>query len=230
VLLLLVLAGRQSRPDRMEGAYTILFAAGGVLIEELARRRRGRWLRPALPAALVLSGAALAPLGLPVLSPEMTSRYAAALGIVPQIEKGEGKRSDLPQWLADRFGWEEFVDDVEAVAATLEPGERRRAMILVPSYGLAGAVELLGRGRDLPPVYGTQNSAFHWGLPEETMDVAIVAGFGEDSLGRVFGRVETARVHHCTWCMPWRDGMSIRIAREPKYTWQKVWPYFKHYE
>jgi 4-amino-4-deoxy-L-arabinose transferase-like glycosyltransferase len=230
VLILLILAGRQSRPDRMEGVYLILFAAGGVLIERLARRPRGRWLRLALPAALVLFGAALAPIGLPLLPPETAARYAGTLGIVPQIERGEGKRSELPQWLADRFGWGELVDDLEAVTATLDPDERRHAMILVPTYGQAGAVELLGRGRDLPPVYGTQNSAFHWGPPKETMDVAIVAGFGKELLDRVFEDVEPARVHHCTWCMSWRDGITVWIARKPKFRWEEVWPKFRHYE
>ena len=119
---------------------------------------------------------------------------------------------------------------LEAVAATLDPGERGRAMILVPTYGQAGAVELLGRGRELPPVYGTQNSTFHWGPPDETMDVAIVAGFGEELLGRVFQEVEPARAHDCTWCMSWRDGMTIWIAREPKFSWREIWPRFKHYE
>jgi hypothetical protein len=230
VLLLIMLVGQKSRPDRIAGVYTVLLASGGVLIEELARHRRGRWLRRALPAALLLGGAALAPLGLPILPPGPTASYAGALGIVPQIEKGEGKSSELPQWLADRFGWEEFVDDVEAVAGMLEPGEHRRAMILVPAYGHAGAVELLGRGRALPPVYSTQNSYFHWGPPEETVEVAIVAGFGEELLGRIFREVELARVHDCDWCMSWRDEMPIWLARGPKVSIREIWPQFKHYE
>lgn len=229
-LLALMLVAQKSRPDRIAGVYTILFASGGVLIEELSRHRRGRWVRYALPAVLLLLGAALAPIGLPLLPPAITASYAGTLGIVPQIERGEGKRSELPQWLADRFGWKEFVDDVEAVVNTLDPGERRRAMILVPAYGQFGAVELLGRGRDLPPVYAAQNSTFHWGPPSDTAEVAVVAGFGEELLGRIFREVEPARVHDCTWCMSWRDGMSIWLARGPKASWQEIWPHFKHYE
>lgn len=230
VLLLLLLVGQKSRPDRIAGVYTILLASGGVLIEELGRRPRGRWLRPALPAALLLAGAALAPLALPILPPGPTASYAGALGIVPQIEKGEGKRSALPQWLADRFGWEEFVDDVEAVTATLDPGEHRRAVILVATYGQAGALELLGRGRGLPPVYSVQNSYFHWGPPDETVEVAIVAGLGQDLLPRIFQEVELARVHDCEWCMSWRDEMPLWLARGPKAPLRDVWPELKHYE
>ncbi len=230
VLLLLILAGQQSRPDRIAGVYTILLAAGGVLLGELARRPRGRWVRFALPAALVLFGGALAPIGLPILPPGPTASYAATLGIVPQIESGEGKRSELPQWLADRFGWKEFVDDVEAVVETLSPADRRRAMILVPTYGQAGAIELHGRGRDLPPVYGTQNSYFHWGPPAETVEVAIVAGFGTEMLGAVFEEYELVRTHDCEWCMPWRDEYPLWLARGPKMPLPEIWPEFKHYE
>lgn len=51
--------------------------------------------------------------------------------------------------------------DVEAVARTLSLEERNRAIVLVPSYGQAGALELLGRGRNLPPVSATQNNYHH---------------------------------------------------------------------
>ncbi|MCP4657165.1 MAG: hypothetical protein GY856_17285, partial [bacterium] len=230
VLLLLMLAGQKSRPDRIVAAYTVVFAGGGVLLEELVRKARVRWLRPILAAALLLSGAALAPLGLPLLPPAITAGYSAALGIVPQMEKGEGKRSELPQWLADRFGWQQLVDDVEAVAATLDPAERERAMILAPSYGHAGAIELLGRGRDLPPVYGVQNTYFHWGPPEDPIDAAIVVGFGEDTLHLLFAEVELSRVHKCDWCMSWRAEMPIWLARGQKVPFRDAWPELKHYE
>jgi 4-amino-4-deoxy-L-arabinose transferase-like glycosyltransferase len=229
-LLLLLLVGQKSRPDRIAAAYTILFAGGGVLLEQIARHARGRWLRPALPIILILFGAALAPIGLPLLPPDLTASYATTLGIVPQIEAGAGKRTELPQWLADRFGWEQIVDDVEAVVATLDPDERRRAMILVPTYGQAGAIELFGRGRDLPPVYSTQNNYFFWGPPEETIDVAIVAGFGEETLRWLFEEAEPVRVHDCEWCMPWRDEMQIWLARGCKVSFAEAWPELKHFE
>ena len=60
--------------------------------------------------------------------------------------------------------------------------------------------------------------------------MAIVAGFGEDLLGRIFQEVELARVHDCDWCMSWRDGMPIWLARGPKVPFAEFWPQFKHYE
>ena len=231
VLLLLTLIGQKSRPDRIADAYIVLFAGGGALLTDLLQRNRLRWLRRALPVALFLFGAVVAPLGLPLLPPQIAATYAAALGVVPQIEKGEGKRTELPQWFADRLGWEKLVDDVEAVAARIDPEQGRRAIILVPSYGQAGAIELLGRGRGLPPVYAAQNSYFHWGPPNDPVDVAIVMGpFREEMVRRLFDEVELVRVHDCDWCMRWRDEMPIWLARGQKVLFREAWPSLKHYE
>jgi hypothetical protein len=231
LLLILMMVGQKSRPDRIAAAYTVLLAGGGTLLGGLCCREHGRWLRWTLPAMLILAGAALAPLGLPLLPPEVTARYAAKLGVVPQIEKGEGKRPQLPQWIADRLGWERFVDDVEAVVKEIDPARRNRAIILVPSYGQAGAIELLGRGRGLPPVYATQNSYFHWGPPRDPVDVAVITGpFSAATVNRFYEDVELARVHDCDWCMPWRDELPIWIARGQKVSFREVWPMLKHYE
>ncbi len=231
VLLLLMLIGQKSRLDRIAAAYTILFAGGGVQLEALLQQGRGsRLLKIALPAALALFGLAFAPLSLPLLPPGITAHYSAALGIVPQIERGEDKKSELPQWLADRFGWEELVDDVENAVGLLGPEERSRAIILAPSYGQAGAIQLLGRGRGLPPVYAPQNSYHSWGPPEDPVEAAIVVGFSEDTLRWLFDEVELVHIHDCEWCMSWRDGMPIRLARGQKIPFREAWPEFRYYE
>ena len=231
VLLAIMLIGQKSRPDRIANVYTVLFAGGGVLLGAIAQRSGWRWLRWVLPATLIAAGVALVPLGLPLMPPQLTSDYASALGIVPRIEKGEGKKAELPQWLADRCGWEQLVDDVELVAARISPEQRKRAAILAPSYGQAGAIELLGRGRNLPPVYAPQNSYFHWGPPPDSVEVAIIIGpFGEDMVRAFFEEYELAGTHDCNWCMPWRDEVPIWLARRPKVPFSVAWQGLKHYE
>jgi hypothetical protein len=231
VLLGLMLIAQKSRPDRIAEAYAVLFAGGGALLPALWERAGLRWLRWAVPAMLVVGGVAFAPLGLTLLPPQLAARYAAKLGVVPQIEKGEDKVTELPQWMADRLGWEQFVDDVEAVAKGMDPAERGNAIILVPSYGQAGALELLGRERRLPAVYAVQNSYSHWGPPPGSPEVAIVTGpFTAETVHRLFNKVELVRVHQCDWCMRWRDRAPIWLAREPKMPLRDVWPMLRHYE
>jgi hypothetical protein len=209
----------------------VLFAGGGALLSALWQRAGLRWLRWAVPALLVLGGVALAPLGLTLLPPPAAARYAARLGVVPRIEKGEDKMTELPQWMADRLGWQSFVDDVEAVTRDMDPAERDQAIILVPTYGQAGALQLLGRGRGLPPVYAVQNSYSHWGPPPGSPDVAIVTGpFSAETVHRLFDEVELVGVHRCDRCVRWRDEVPIWLAREPKVSLRDAWPTLRHYE
>lgn len=228
-LLALMLVAQKSRPDRILGAYSIVFAGGGVLVGELVRHASLRWLRIALPVALVAGGLVFAPLGLPLLAPETTGPYGQALGIVPQIERGSGKRTALPQWLSDRVEWEQLVDDVADAVATLRPEERRGAIIVAPSYGHAGAIELLGRGRDLPPVYSPHNNYFLWGPPPDPVDTAIVIGVPRERVEQVYSTVELFRAHECEWCTPWRDDMPIWIARGQKLDFREIWPRFRSF-
>lgn len=101
---------------------------------------------------------------------------------MPQVERGPGKRSELPQWLADRLGWEQLVDEVAAVRERLTPEERSHVVYFTPSYGQTGALEWLGRDRGLRPVYGTHNNWILWGPPRDPVDVAIVLGNDPESL------------------------------------------------
>jgi len=228
VLLIVMLVGQQSRPDRLAPAYLALIAGGGAMIDAGVQRRGLRWLRFALPVLLVAASAALAPLALPILPPARAADYAVRLGIVPQIEAGEGKKTQLPQWLADRMGWKTLAADIEAAAATLSPDERAHAIVATSAYGLAGAIELFGR--DLPPVYAAQNNYHLWGPPPDPVEAAVAVGLAEETLQHLFEQVEPVGLYDCDLCTPWRDGSTIYVARRPKVRWADVWPRFKSYQ
>ncbi len=149
---------------------------------------------------------------------------------MPQVERGPGKRTELPQWLADRLGWEQLVDEVAAARERLTPEERAHVVYFAPSYGQAGALEWLGRDRGLLPVYSSHNAWFLWGPPRDPVDVAIVLGNDPESLSRLFEEVELADIHDCEGCMPWRDQMPIWIVRHARVRIADVWPDWKHYE
>jgi 4-amino-4-deoxy-L-arabinose transferase-like glycosyltransferase len=229
VLLILMVVGQKSRPDRIAAVYPLLFAGGATYLAAAWERTRSRWLSWGVPVLLAGGTVLLAPVGLPLLSPSVMAAYTERLGLIPQIE--EGKDTELPQWFADRTGWEQFVDDVAGVVGRLEPVDRQRAVIVVASYGHAGALELLGRGRDLPPVYAPQNSYYSWGPPPDSVDVVILTGpFDEDAVRSMFAVVDQVWVHDCRWCTPWRDEIPFWVAREPRLSMADLWPRLKHYE
>ena len=227
VLFALMLASRSSRPDRIAAFYPILFAAGGVCLERLSARRRG--VKVALLAVLVAMGALVLPLSLPLLPPATVAAYARAVGFLPRLERG--KTSPIPQWLADRTGWEEFVDDVAAVYRTLPPDDQAKAVLYAPSYGQAGALELFGPARGLPTrILCRQNTYWMWSKALPGPQVLIAVDASPRDLDVAFAEHSRARVHHCQYCMSWRDDAPIDVARGLRVPWRAAWDTTKHYE
>lgn len=229
-LLALMAASHESRPDRISGLYPLLFAAGGAALEGVLWGAGRALLGWVLVAWMAVWGVLFAPLGLPILPPETTAGWASTLGVVPQMERGEGKRTELPQWFADRYGWEVLVEDVAQARERLSPPERERVAYFAPSYGQAGALEWLGRDRGLTPAYSTHNTYYLWGPPPEPVDVAIVIGNSAERLGELFESVELAKVHDCEFCMPWRDEMPIWIVRNERTPVASHWAEWKHFQ
>jgi hypothetical protein len=172
-LVALLAVQHASRPDRVVAVLAALFAVGAVHIERLGRDRP--WL-PWLAGGLALSGAiVLAPVSLPLLSPERVGPYAEALGVIPKIERGES--SAIPSWLGDRLGWPEVARAAGRAAGRLSVEERERAAVLGSTYGDSGACEHFGRG--LPPVIGRHNAWSDWGPPADDPSVLLLVGFAE---------------------------------------------------
>jgi len=223
---------QSSRPDRIAGLYPALFACGAVQLQKILLSLRARAL---VLAGILAGGAVLGVVSLPILPPESVSRFLGFLGIDTQIERGGGKRAELPQWLADRFGWEELVEQVAAVYRSLSEEERARAVLLAPSYGHAGALELFGRGR-LPPVLSPHNTYHLWGRDELRRlegGVLISLGYDAEEIGEIYETFERVAVYDCDYCMTWRDEMPIFIARGLKLTGAELgpaWDAAKKYE
>lgn len=230
VLFALMVISHKSRPDRIAGVYAIMFAAGAAHLDIVSRQAGRRWLRWALPAFVAAFGLLLAPLGVPVLPPEQLAAYSTALGVVPKIERGAGKRSELPQWFADRLGWEALAADVDAALAAADFGADETIAIFAPRYGQAGALELLRARPGYPPVYSTHNNYFLWGPPPPSVTAGLVIGDDREHLSELFETVELMLVHRCGYCMRWRDQMPIWKVERPKRPLPEVWPGLKRYE
>ncbi|MBM3773526.1 MAG: glycosyltransferase family 39 protein [Acidimicrobiia bacterium] len=226
LLFLLLIGSRQSRPDRLLGLYPMLVAAGAVAIERRVHRSGGR----AAVTTLVLAGCLPGlPVVIPVLPPATLSRYVAWLGVETSTERG--KTSPIPQLLADRTEWEPFVAQVAAVYRSLSPDDRRQALIYAPSYGQAGAIDLLGRADGLPRTIAGQNSYWHWSEREGVdSEVLIAIGANPDDLRALFRDVEQVGVTTCTYCMSWRRGMPIDVARRSIAPVSSIWARARHYE
>jgi MFS family permease len=209
-------------------AFPLLFAAGGVMWEAWLDRPRLQWLKLTYPALMVVAGAVLSPLVIPVLPPATYIRYTQALHLQPpRIETH--KLGPLPQLFADQFGWEEMTATVARVYNSLPPEVRARTAIFGQNYGQAGAIDLFGPKYGLPPAISGHLNYFLWGPRDYTGESMIVMAGRQDDLERRFTSVQkVASVYH-PYSMPYEhfDVYYCRSLRQPL---KEIWPQVKNWD
>ena len=206
-----------AKPYYLGGIYFVLFAAGGIWLDQrlTARRRSGATARV---VAWILAGALVAlPLVLPVLP-------------VTSLAKGpwEGK---INKDLSATVGWRQFVAQVAGVAATLPPAERAHVVIFTGDYGAAGAIDLFGPHDHLPHAISGHNTYWLWGPAGATDGATTIAvDLSQSYLETIFGQVtpaSTVDTGHGVWTE--ERGDPIWICRQQKLPWAQVWPDARHY-
>ncbi len=208
-------------------AFPVLFAAGGVAWESWLARPRLAWLKFAYPALLLVSGALLSPLAIPVLPPELYIRYTRAIHLEqPRIETH--KLGPLPQIFADQFGWEEMTAAVARVYNALPPQARPDTAIFAQSYGQAGAIDLFGPPYGLPPAIGGHQSYWLWGPRAYTGQSMIVMGDRQSTLERLFTTVQKVGAVTHPYSMPYNH-IDLYYCTGMKRPLAELWPNLKNW-
>ena len=214
LLSLLLLLLTEGRPYYLAPAYPMLIAAGAVVIEKWTAQPRRGWLRPAYAAIVVVSGAIIALNILPLLPPPAYIAYTRWLGFSqPKFENRQA--SDLPQFLADRFGWPEMVAATAKVYNALPPGQRDKTAIFGSSYGEAGAIDLFGPGFELPKAISGHVNYWYWGPRNYTGESVIVLGSTRNRLEQFFVKVEPKAVVGNPYAMA-SEHFTIYLCTQPK--------------
>jgi len=170
--------------------YPMLLAAGAVVIESAIASPRRAWLKPAIIVVLLASGLYLAPVVIPVFSPEKFIAYTRTLPFkLPRMEHSH-ERAALPQWYADQFGWEEIVAETAQARNQLGAEERPDCGIFAQDYGQAGAIDFLGRRYGLPPALSGDKTYFLWGPRGYSGNCLIVLDDTRENLGALWNTVE----------------------------------------
>lgn len=220
---LLMLAG-SSRPDRLSIAYLPLLAAGAVAIEAYARHQQWRWLTVGTAGLIVVGGLVVGPVGFPILPPATLSAYAANFGLA---EYEAGVSAELPQFFADRFGWEELVQQVAQVYQALPPEEQAQTALFTANYGQAGALEYFGPAYGLPQPISGHNNYWLWGPGEVTGAVVIFVGVPAADVTDLFESVQQVGTIQCQYCV--ERGQPILLARGAKQSIEQLWPQVRHF-
>ena len=184
-------------------------------------------VRAAVLAVLVIGGAAVAPLALPILPVQSLIAYSQRLGITPS----SGERHELgalPQHFADMFGWEELARQISAIFQSLPENEKPTARVFARNYGEAGALELFRDRYPLPPVISPHNNYWLWGPGPDGGTLIIIGGRAEDN-ARAFEELEVVSRTACGLCMPYENGIPIYVGRGWKVSLNAIWPREKRF-
>jgi hypothetical protein len=223
-----LMAVQKAKPYYLAPAYTMLLAAGAVLLERGTSSRGWGWLRPVAVVVLLLGGAVAAPLVVPLLPVETFIAYQKALGRTPANEETQAL-GPLPQFFADRFGWEEMTSAVAAAYRALPPEERAKAIIVTGNYGEAGAINYLGRRFGLPHAFTQHNSFFYWGPKGDRAEVVISVGRDPRDMEPVFEKVVVAGHVEAPYAMPYETRQPILVCYGLKPPLQDAWRRGRHF-
>ncbi|HZR64224.1 MAG TPA: glycosyltransferase family 39 protein [Terriglobales bacterium] len=181
--------------------YPMLLAAGAVLIEFALNgwhfgaggnpaSRRLAWLKPAIVIVLLVAGARLVPITVPVFSPERFLAYTKTLPFKLPVMEHSHERAALPQWYADQFGWNEIVSETAVAWNQLTPNERQDCGIFAQDYGQAGAIDFLGRSYGLPKSLSGHQTWWLWGPRGYSGNCMIVLDDSREKLESLFKDVQ----------------------------------------
>ncbi len=227
----LVMLAMHAKDYYLAPAYPMLFAAGAVAWQHRFPRFPDRLFAfPVFEGALVLSGLLLLPMASPVLSPQLWARYTHSLHLVPNATEN-ASTSILPQFFADRFGWDQLTTIVVDSYHALPAVERQRTCIIANNYGEAAALEFLGRRREpaLPPVLSGHNNYWLWGM--HGCDGQELIGVLHDTPEELQKRYNSVTVLGRTsdpLAMPF-EHKNVYLLRDPKVPNPIRWPDEKDY-
>jgi len=207
--------------------YPMLLAAGAVVIDSALTRPAIGWLKPVIALVLLTSGARLAPITVPVLSPDRFISYMKTLPFKLPVTEHSHEVAALPQWYSDQFGWQEIVDETSVAWNQLSSSERPDCAIFAQDYGQAGAVDFLGRRAGLPPALSGHQTYWLWGPRGYSGKCMIVLGDNRQSLEQLFNSVQYVGTSADN---PYalETGIAVWICRGPRFgTLTQVWPRLK---
>jgi hypothetical protein len=204
--------------------YPILFAAGGVALEQWLSGRR--FAEPALVAVILLTALPFLPIATWMLPPEQLLAYQQALHFQPARMEVH-QQSILPQPIADQFGWPELVHEVADIYNTLPPGQRAVTGIWAGNYGEAGAIDLFGPRYGLPNAWSRHQNYWFWGPPPQVFQNLIVIEWSLDDV-RDSCTSYQAFPHFQKWGMA-EENTPIYLCRGVKFNIQKIWSHSHHW-
>jgi hypothetical protein len=222
---LVLIASGKSRAAYMAPSYTLILPAGGI---GLGRVIRGHAARMAAVSIVAIGGLATVPFALPVLPVDRLIAYQKATGFTPRAEE-HARLGPLPQFMADRFGWQEMASAVERAYRALPPDEQARTYVFTRNYGEAGAIEYFSPLLRHRVLSGHNN--YHLWFPQGWNGAEILTvGERLDDVHKAFANVREVGVTGGNpYSMPYEQRLPILLGTQPIQSLDELHRAIKHY-
>ena len=182
LVLLAIMVMLSAKDYYLAPIYPLLFAAGGAFWSGIFARNRLRWTDAMRSRSHHRRLIALAPLALPILSPENLIRYENFIGM-RNPRNQTGQEGPLPEHFGDEFGWRR--DDSRSRAAStmlcLRTSGARRPFLRKITGRRARSI-FLARRWDFQTRSADIRTIWLWGPRGYTGEVIIALQFSRDEL------------------------------------------------
>jgi tetratricopeptide (TPR) repeat protein len=209
--------------------YGVLIAAGSTGIEQWLEKRVGRArrrvaVRIAIPSLYMLLTLPTLPYFVPLLPVDLLIDYLRPVGVTAGIKTEDSQIRDLPQHVADRFGWEEQAREVARVYHEAQDSLAEPVGIAAGDWGEAAALHVHGAALGLPEPISTDGWYYFDALQRNDFRKHYVAiGTSRSELQSLFEHVEKKAVFMHPYCRPNENNNSIFLCSRPKVNLRAFW-------
>jgi hypothetical protein len=212
--------------------YGVLIAAGSVGIEQWLDKRaelgRGRVTpRVAIPVLYLLLSAPMLPYLVPVLPVDLLIKYVRPVGVTAGIKTEDSQVRELPQHMADRFGWEEMARDVARIYHESQDASADSIGVGAGNWGEASALHVFGKALGLPEPISTDGWYYFDALRRNDFRTTyVLIGSSPGQLRSLFEHVEQKAVFTNPYCRPNENNNAIWLCSGLKMNLRKYWIVF----
>ncbi len=226
----ILLINGKSKAEYFAAAFFPVIASGAIFWETIAKRKIGIILAWCITGLILISGFLMAPFALPILSAENYISYSETIGLKPA--SNENKRlSEMPQFYADMFGWEDLASNVAKVINDLPKEQKENIIIVARNYGEAGALEYYAKKYDLPKTISFHNNYWLWAHNEidDKEYTFIVLGGSKTEHEEACNEVYLAGMHTTKYSMPYENNLPIFVCKKIKIPIKEIIKMEKHF-
>lgn len=204
--------------------YSILLAVGSIKIEQSIFQKNISKLKIIIPVSYVILSLPFLPMVIPILPVEQLVKYVGYFGVNAGVQTESSEISNLPQHMADRFGWPEFVAQVKDIYDDNLNENIDEIGIITDNWGQASAIHYYRNEYNLPEPISLHGWYYYNSLQNHNFKKNYIAvQLPKEYLQRVFKKVEQKAVFTHPYALPHENNKPIYFCSEPKVNLKDFW-------